>query len=800
MISLPNIVLGILLISGGLCGWLAIIAWQRSSTSTRAFAVSMLACSLWAVLYTAELLYGNQGWGYWVAHFEYIGIAILPAAWLIFSCEYQNSLFWQKHRDNLLTLITLVPITTVVLALTDPIHHLLWRSYQIEAIDNLFFLKPTYGAWFWLQTIVAYIFLFSSSYLLISEILKTRNIYRNQFLLLLVGVLLPWAANILYLARLSPIPNLDLSPVMFAISGLIFSWGIFQFRLLDILPIAQQLVLENIQELVFIINNNDEIIEANLNALKFIDQTFSAVQGLTLAQFLPDLWAIFQANPNPNQALASKITLKQPNQPFIYDFELYSRPILLNRKPDDIIGWMIMLRDITQQTVTVSVFQELNKALEDRVSERTTQLAEMNKLLASEKEVLSQRVLAGTEALQRINEQLAALAHDKDQFLATISHELRTPLSIILGISEGLSNNLYGDLSDLQRRTVQNLQNSGELLLTYINELLDLSHLETTKLELQITPVLIRQICQASLALVRPQAQKKDIQLLFECDPRINQLPLDALRFQQILVNLLSNAVKFTPNHGKVGLLVRALPEQGEVHFQVADTGVGIDTHELGHLFQPYSQLSQSLSTSQAGIGLGLVLVRQLTSLHNGRIQVQSKKGRGTMFTVSIPYQPEDEQQGAGASTTNQTTARDTPPNTQTQHATTADSTGHSPLILLCEDNPTNAELMSDYLKFSGYQVIHAFNGLEGLNLAQSHSPNLILMDVQMPVMDGLTAMRLIRKTPNFQTIPIIALTGLTQPQDAERCLQAGATAYLTKPIRLANLKHIIQTELQKSA
>ena len=537
--------------------------------------------------------------------------------------------------------------------------------------------------------------------------------------------------------------------------------------------------------------------------------------------------------------------------------------------------------------------------------------------LIKERNSLARRVAERTADLSRTNMELARAVRAKDEFLANMSHELRTPLNAILGLSESLQEQYRGPLNEHQQAMLGHIETSGRHLLTLINDILDLSKVEAHHMELRREVVAISMLCEASLLFVKEQALKKQVKLAFRLDNQMATVEVDPQRLKQILVNLLANAVKFTEPGGRVSLDVTVDDAAGVVRFIVQDSGIGIAPEGLAQLFQPFVQLDSRLNREHTGTGLGLALVRRLTELHGGSVVVESELGKGSCFTISLPYAPstplavkgvapsvgnasvlrsaliiEDsgiasEQltrylqelnihatvygQGEGAlaqiaalqpdvifldlqipglsgwevltrlkttsalrgipviiisvvdayekglaagaveyllkpisrddlrrALTVATAARDA-----LQEAVIiapqALATVSDVRILLAEDNEFNIIAVGNYMQDRGYHLTVARNGREALALAEQVRPDLILMDIQMPEIDGLEVTRRLRAMPAFAATPIVALTALAMPGDRERCLEAGANEYLTKPVSLKGLMAVVQQLVRRS-
>ncbi|MEO1299334.1 MAG: ATP-binding protein, partial [Cyanobacteria bacterium J06636_16] len=435
----------------------------------------------------------------------------------------------------------------------------------------------------------------------------------------------------------------------------------------------------------------------------------------------------------------------------------------------------------------VAVLQRLRKANQRLVLAN----AELVRADQAKDQLLAARQQAETQ-LHQTNQKLTRITRLKDEFLASMSHEFRTPLNAILSITEGLQGGIYGTIDSAQVGALQTIERSGFHLLELINDILDVAQIESGQIRLNRTPTAITALCKSSLALVEPLAAKKNIRLQLTVPNQLPRVWLDERRMRQVLLNLLNNAIKFTPEGGCVILEAHCRESapmgptpgnaaQGTLRITVTDTGIGIPQHHIQKLFQPFVQVENALNRQSSGTGLGLALVKRIVDLHGGQVRIVSQVGLGSCFTVELPC----------------TRAIAAPAQTGPPHVNALESNlpppSAYPLILLAEDDEATVKTVSTYLSAKGYRIVIAKTGQTAVSLAQSEHPNLVLMDVQMPGIDGLEATRQIRCDPTLMDVPIVAVTALAMSGDRERCLTAGANAYLSKPIKLQKLVSTIQ-------
>lgn len=371
----------------------------------------------------------------------------------------------------------------------------------------------------------------------------------------------------------------------------------------------------------------------------------------------------------------------------------------------------------------------------------------------------------------------------KSQFMATMGHEVRTPLNAILGTAELLA------LSELPERVacgLQTIRRSGQSLLEILNEILDYAKIEHGQIEIETRAVDVGALAETAIEMMADRANARGDTLTLEI-PKTLKNPVvmsDPTRLRQILLNLLSNAIKFTSN-GQVTLRISESGDEARssLRFEVLDTGIGIDEDGKLKLFRPFSQVDSSISRRYGGTGLGLTICKQIVETLGGSIGVDSTHGQGSVFWFEIPQiaathtkNPPEQVQTAGEA------RRDTPPLPNLR-------------ILLVEDNVVNQQVAAGFLKHLGQTVSIASDGLEAVAAFEANSFDLVLMDMQMPNMDGIEATRQIRAREGYLSqVPIVAMTANASDDDRRRCVEAGMSSFQSKPVSLDQLRQIIET------
>ncbi|RMG94494.1 MAG: response regulator [Chloroflexi bacterium] len=852
-----------LLIAATIAFMLVVYAWQYRHTPGVFAYISMgISVAIWSFAYALEISTTTLPEKIFWARIEYIGITTVGPAWLVFSLQYTNMAKWFTAAPRRMAAIGIIPILAILSVWTNDWHHLFWRTSTLNSSGPSVFLVNTFGPLFWIQAAYSYLCILGGIYALLHRTLRTPGLYKRQAAAMSVGALVPLVGNVMYLSGLNPFGGLDITPFGFVISGIVMGWGFLRFNLLDIVPIARDTIIEELQESIIVTDLHNRIVDLNPSAERMLGVRTAEVTGLYVGDFLPEQANFIQYVHNPELAVQAEFEIPGTNGELNRFYVMRVSPV--RGKYGRIQGRLITIRDVTKR-----------KQVET--------------------------------ALRQAKQEAEAAARAKSEFLANMSHEIRTPLNAIVGMAGLLRDT---PLNPEQQEIVETISASSDTLLAIINNILDFSKIEAGKLELENEPFDLYDCVEISLDLITPLANEKSLELGYYIDKNVPAvLNGDVVRLRQVLVNLLSNAVKFT-EEGEINVTVQSQQlEDGryQIHFSVKDTGIGIPPDRAEQIFHSFSQADTSTTRKYGGTGLGLAISQRLVHLMGGTIWVESEVGIGSTFHFTIiaeaasgqpaRYLRKDQPRLRGkrilivaenathrrlisrqartwgmypyvASTGNEamywlrssndfevvlidsgvlqeygdliTEIRQHPP-TQNLPLVLLLAKGESPesishfsefsghltkpikasrlydtlvaiitketggqvqpqadekmakrhplRLLLVEDNVINQKVALRILKKLGYDADVANNGQEALEALEQKVYDVIFMDIQMPVMDGVEATReILRRWPPARRPRIIAMTAHALEGDKERYLAEGMNDYVSKPIQLERL------------
>jgi PAS domain S-box-containing protein len=591
----------ILVVAAASMLWVALISGRRQAApGVQPFQWLALAIAYWCMLSAFHTLSPSVAERVLWAKAQYLAIASVPLLWLLFALDYGR---WRVVSGGRLALLATIPLITIGMAWSNEWHGWLWSSITPVSAEAGARLIYRYGPWFWVAASYNYLLLFYGTLVLGRALALRPPPFRRQSAALLAGALIPWAGNALYLSGLIPIPGLDITPLAFAASGLICAWGLFRYRIFDLVPAARDRVIEQMGDAVFVLDRHQRVMDANPAAARLIGRAPAQLIGRAARDLEPEhqRWLALRGEA---REISGEIVLGQADEPRHY--ELRSAP--LHDRKARLLGQLIVLRDITAQK-------------------------------------------HATAALRQATDQAALANRAQSVFLATMSHEFRTPLTTILGYCDLLQ--LRAQQPELQHfgPDIEQIQMAGVHLLTLISSILDLAAIEGGNLPLAQETFDVPEQVATMQRMLQPLFKQHGNRLAIACPADLGPLHADLTKLRQILFNLLSNAAKFTKG-GVISLEVERLPadrvapgalpftpEQASswIQFTVRDTGIGMTPAQLRALFQPFTQADIATQRTYGGTGLGLSISRQFCRLMGGDITASSAPGQGTTFTVVLP-------------------------------------------------------------------------------------------------------------------------------------------------------------------
>ena len=580
---------GFLLVSVAMMAGLVVGVWRRRpAPGATEFAIHTIAVAAWALSYALEIIAPGLGAKLVFAKLSYLGIAFVPVTILLSTRRFVG-----RHpplRPGRIAALCALPLLTLIFALTNGRGGgLQWSSVQL--VEGAGVLRVTPGPWYWISAAYGYVLYLTAIAGIVGGLAHGPRLLRRQSLVLLVASIVPSAANLFYLSGLSRVPYLDLTPFAFGVSTGIFAWYFRRLGFFDLVPVAREIVVEEMRDGLVVLDWQGRIVDLNPAAERLLGVRTGRALGRRLEAVLPEAQELADRLREGPGAARLSMEVARPDAGETRWFELAAAP--LRDRGRRLAGDLVVLRDVTER-------------------------------------VAAARVLA------EARDQALAADKAKGEFLANMSHEIRTPMNGIIGMTDIL---LDSGLSEDQRDFAGRVRAAAENLLGILNDILDFSKIEAGKLELEQREFELRTIVEEAVELMAATAYEKGLEIASLFGAGVPERVLgDSGRTRQVLLNLLSNAVKFT-DHGEVVVRVELVAEDAasvRLRFEVRDTGIGIPEAARSHLFDPFSQVHASSTSPYGGTGLGLAIVKRLVEMQGGEVGFDSRSGDGSVFRFTL--------------------------------------------------------------------------------------------------------------------------------------------------------------------
>jgi PAS domain S-box-containing protein len=571
---------------------IALLAWRRRSTEgSLAFALLMAAAAEWALAYALSLISDGADLRLFWVKVRYLGIVIVPGAWLTFAL-FQTGRGKRVTQRNLI-LLTIEPLCILLLVWTNEWHHLYWAEVMQKLLGPFTVIEVTRGGFYWVHVAYSYLLIVYGSALFVQMVIHSPHLYRWQSLAVLFGAVGPLIGDVLStFGLLASLSWLDLTPFFFTLTGLAMTWAFFRFRLLDIVPVARDAVIESMSDGVLVLDAENRIVDINPVAEGIINPTASEIIGQPAEQVLsqwPDLIELYRSVPETH----TEISVGEGVVRAYFDLRISPLRDWRNR----LTGRLIVFRDVTKR-------KEMEKAL------------------------------------QKAKEAAEAANRAKNDFISIVTHELRSPMSAIHGSATLLSDEGAGPVSEDQAEFLEIIETNTRRMITLVMDLNDVSRIESGQLHLRLGAIPLTKIVEEVVRSTQPKIVEKAHTLNLRITEDLPPVWGDRVRLEQILTNLVSNACKFTPKGGEITISVKCVADRSDskaVCVSVQDNGLGIKHEDQGKIFQKFFRAMDKRASEIPGSGLGLSITKSLVELQRGRIWFESEYSRGSTFYFTVP-------------------------------------------------------------------------------------------------------------------------------------------------------------------
>ena len=605
---------------------MAVLAYRRSRVpGARSLIWLMVGVTVWAVGYTLELSMTDLHWQIFWAKAEYLGILSVPVLWFILTLQYTRRAELLTRRN--LLFLAIEPVLALILVWTNESHRLVWLQWQQDKTPVGVILTLTHGPVFYLIVAYAYLLLLVGAVLLVVAFARANALYQRQSVIMLIGAAVPWIGNAMYISGFTPFPDLDPTPFAFAITGIAFSWGLFRYRLLDIVPVARSLIIESMRDAVMVFDINDRLLDLNVSAQQLIEGAHIAAPPPVGIKTAPGSKAVLKSGARQR---GGTVLIGKPGLEVIPFWKQIEGCVHDTGECGDLI--------LASQGLP-GIFEAFKTTIFDHQHKKDGTLLVI-------RDVSRNRRVESDLRAARLEADAANLA--KSVFLTNMSHELHRPLNVItknvmLLLEAYRLADSAGDRSAMSVEQLSNIYIAGEQLQTLLTDILDYTHLDSGEIKFSLETFDVRQMILETAGRVQTLMAQNGNRLEIEA-VSVGSMYADRSKVQQILTNLLDNAARFTQN-GLVELKVARQAVRGSERlvFCVQDSGIGIPSERIQDIFKPFVQLSNSAERKNGGAdnegsaGLGLAVTQRLCQLLGGEISAESTPGKGSLFCFWLP-------------------------------------------------------------------------------------------------------------------------------------------------------------------
>jgi signal transduction histidine kinase len=581
-----------ILLAGSVTFTCGILLWRGGWVRSRYAGLLLFDLSLWMFGYAMELTVTELTPKILAQNIQFGAGAFISVTWFAFITTYSGYGRWL--RTEVLVPLCIPPLATIALLATNRYHQLVVHSISLDSSGPFVLLSRSWGPWFYFTIAYTYLLLLIGTVLLFRIFLRASPPERGQTGLLIISIVFPWIGSFLDVIDFKPLPGFDFTPFGFLLTGLVITWNILYYQFGNIIPISYETAMDNMSDGVLVADPGGQIVSSNTAARQIFHHIGMSLERCSLQELIPSLSSKDGPIPDNSETAEGETVLRVLENGRTYG---------LRR------SW---------------VFRQ------DRPVSQILVLRDMSERFRAEQDLLEAKSLA--EEANRA----------KSEFLANMSHELRTPLHHIIGFAELVATGQAGELNETQAEYLQDVLESGRNLLELINDIVEITKIDTGMLEVERDPTYLPEILEGTLILLREKAIKHGITINLETGTLPEMILLDVRKSRQALFNVVSKAVALTPDGGKVVLKVRIDPGdqsgQSRLEIRVTCFDVSISREDLEGIFKPFEQVKSSTDHPDVARGSGLALAKRLVELQGGRIWAESgEKHRGTSFVLELP-------------------------------------------------------------------------------------------------------------------------------------------------------------------